>query len=71
MEQLVTDVRAYAAAKGQKPQKVLRDAIGAGWGQWDTWVAGGASCTLRVEQRLRAYMAANPPAVAEPRGDAA
>jgi hypothetical protein len=45
------------------PQRVLRAAIGASWGQWDGWKAGKSSPTLRVADRLRRWMADNPPAL--------
>ena len=61
MEQLIADVETYAARAGVPPQKVLRDAIEAGWGQWDRWKSGRSSPTMRVADRLRAWMAANPP----------
>ncbi|MCW2305033.1 hypothetical protein M2324_003448 [Rhodovulum sulfidophilum] len=60
MEQLIVDIEAYAAAVQKTPQKILRDAIGASWGQWASWKSGKASPTLRVVDRLRAFMAANP-----------
>ncbi|MFW5655942.1 MAG: hypothetical protein ACOCYW_09930 [Roseicyclus sp.] len=61
MEQLIAEVEAYARAAGITPQKVLRDGIGAGWGQWDGWKAGASSPTMRVADRLRAWMAQHPP----------
>lgn len=61
MEQLISDVEAYARAAGQKPQSVLRAAIDAGWREWDSWKAGKSSPTMARADRLRAYMAENPP----------
>lgn len=61
MEQLIIEVEAYASAAGKTPALVLRDALGASWGQWDAWVQGKSSPTMRNVDRLRTYMAANPP----------
>jgi len=61
MEKLIAEVAAHAAACGMTPQRVLRAAIGASWGQWDSWRAGQSSPTMRVADRLRRYMAENPP----------
>jgi hypothetical protein len=61
MEQLISEVEAYAAATEQKPEAVLRAAIGAGWGEWSSWRARKSSPTLARVDRLRAYMAENPP----------
>ena len=61
MEQLISEFEAYCAAAGIKPQKLLRDAYGAGWGVWDRWKAGTSSPTMQVVDRLRAYMSAHPP----------
>lgn len=61
MDQLIAEIEAYAAALGLSPQKVLRDAIGSSWGQWDAWKAGTSSPTMRVVDRLRAHMAEHPP----------
>ncbi|SIO36867.1 hypothetical protein SAMN05444722_1710 [Rhodovulum sp. ES.010] len=69
MDKLIAEVEAYAAAWDKVPQKVLRDAIGAGWGQWDSWKDGRSSPTMKVVDRLREFMAANPPP--ERREDAA
>lgn len=58
MEQLIAEVESYAANMGVTPQKVLRDAIGANWRQWDLWKSGRSSPTMRVVDRLREHMAA-------------
>lgn len=65
MEQLIRDIEAYALAVGRKPQAVLRAAYGAGWGVWEAWKAGTSSPTYAVGDRIYAYMAENPPPVAE------
>ncbi|EAU43915.1 hypothetical protein R2601_23890 [Salipiger bermudensis HTCC2601] len=61
MEQLIADVEAYAASVDRKPQAVLRDAIGAGWKEWESWKAGKSSPTMARVDRLRDYMAGHPP----------
>ncbi|MFE3839604.1 hypothetical protein [Pseudogemmobacter sonorensis] len=57
MEQLISEVEAYCAAEGISPQKLLRDALNAKWGQWQDWKDGKSSPTMKVADRLRAYMA--------------
>lgn len=64
MEQLIKEVAGYAAAIGIKPATVLQKAGGLGGNVWGKWVAGTSSCTLPMADRLRAYMAANPPVAA-------
>ncbi|GGW24083.1 hypothetical protein GCM10011452_09380 [Gemmobacter lanyuensis] len=61
MEQFIQEVETYAAAIGRKPQGVLRAAVGASWGSWDNWRSGKASPTMAVADRIRLYMAENPP----------
>lgn len=68
MEKLIEEVTAYAKAKGRTPQAVLRDAIGAGWREWDSWCAGASSPTLARVDRLRKFMSEHP---APPQEDAA
>lgn len=60
MEQLISEIAAYAACKGIKPATVLQKAGGLGGHVWAKWVAKTASCTLPMADRLRAYMATNP-----------
>ncbi|MBL3569919.1 hypothetical protein BV509_01030 [Rhodovulum sulfidophilum] len=61
MQKLIAEIEAYAAARGIAPQRVLRDAVGANWGQWDSWKRGASSPTMKVVDRLREFMTANPP----------
>lgn len=56
MEQLISDIEAYCAARGLAPQKFLRDAINATWGLWDKWKAGEASPRLDTADKLYAIM---------------
>lgn len=71
MEQLIADVEAYANASGWTPQNVLREAIGAGWGAWAKWKEGTQSPTVRSADRLRHWMAQNPPPESTAPGEAA
>ncbi|AGY32478.1 hypothetical protein GQF56_15420 [Rhodobacter sphaeroides] len=57
MEQLISDIEAHCAACGISPQKLLREAINAKWGQWQDWKDGKSSPTMKVVDRLRAHMA--------------
>lgn len=59
MEQLISDIEAYCARTGISPQKLLRDAINAQWGQWQKWKDGEASPTMKVADRIRDYMKQN------------
>ena len=61
LKQLISEIEAYARAAGVTPQMVLRAAVGAGWGTWDSWLADAASPTFRTADRIHAYMRANPP----------
>ena len=60
MEQLISDVEAYAASVDRKPQAVLRAAIGAGWNEWDSWKDGRSSPTMARADRLRDFMRRHP-----------
>ena len=62
MEQVIAEVEAHATATGVSPQKVLRDAIGAGWGTWGKWKAGEQFPRMDTVDKIRGYMAANPAA---------
>ena len=60
MEQLISDIQAYAAQAAMKPQAVLRASINAKWSTWEGWLARASSPTLANADRIRAWMAANP-----------
>lgn len=60
MEQLIEEVEAYCAARGIAPQRLLRDAVKATWPLWKKWKDGESSPTMKVADRVRAYMAENP-----------
>ncbi len=61
MEQFISEIESYCAKVGIVPQKLLRAAIGASWGQWGKWKDGSSSPTMIVADRIRAHIAANPP----------
>lgn len=61
MEHLIREIEDYARATGRKPQWVLRASVGYGWGVWDQWVSGLKSPTMVTADRIREWMAANPP----------
>ncbi|MEQ3670680.1 XRE family transcriptional regulator [Pseudophaeobacter sp.] len=61
MEQFLKEIRAYAARFGVSPSTVIQKA-GVSGGKWRRWVDGTSSPTLHTVDRLRAYMAENPPA---------
>ena len=60
MERFISDIEAYARACGISPQALLRTVINAQWGQWQKWKDGDASPTMRIADRIYAYMAENP-----------
>lgn len=61
MEKLISAIEAHSAATGLKPQKILRDAIGASWGQWDRWKAGEQFPRMDTVDKLMRWMEAHPP----------
>lgn len=70
MEQFISDIEAYADAMGRKPQAVLRAAVGASWGTWESWRSRQSSPTMILADRVRAYMKANPPEALDQKGAA-
>lgn len=60
MEQFLAEVEAYAAACGLQPTTVIQRAVGASGAAWRKWKSG-ASCSLVTADRVRAYIAKNPP----------
>ena len=65
MEQFLVEVQDYAAAAGRSPVWVVKRAVGAQGGAWAKWLAGESSPTMATADRIRAWMAANPPAAKE------
>jgi len=61
MEQFLAEIEKYCLSTGMVPQAVLRRACRYGWDVWDTWKAGTSSPTMINADRIRAWMAANPP----------
>lgn len=60
MEQLMNEIRAYASAMGVFPTTVIQNAGAGGGGVWPNWENGGG-CSMRTADKIRAYMANNPP----------
>lgn len=69
MEQLISDIEAYCERSGVSPQKLLREAINAQWGQWQKWKDGEASPTMKVADRIRQYIKKNSRVHATRRGE--
>jgi transcriptional regulator with XRE-family HTH domain len=61
MKQFMEEIRAYAARLGISPSTVIQKAGVGGGGTWSKWESGEGSPTLRTVDRLRRYMADNPP----------
>lgn len=61
MEQFLEEVEAYADACGLKPGTVVQRACGASGRDWSKWKSGRGSCSLVTADRIRAYIAENPP----------
>ena len=61
MEQLITEIEEFCSANQITPEKLLRVSVGATWGLWQKWKSGEASPTMKVADRIRAYMAASQP----------
>ncbi|MCG7625562.1 XRE family transcriptional regulator [Epibacterium sp. Ofav1-8] len=59
----MAEVREYAARVGVKPTTVIQRAKAGGGGTWRKWEEGESSPTLITADRVRRYMAENPPAV--------
>lgn len=60
MKKLMQDIELYAHKAGIKPATVLYYALNANSRTWGKWQAGG-SCTFRIAEKLRSWMADNPP----------
>lgn len=57
MDQLIYEIEGFCARHGMTPQRLLRDAINATWGLWQKWKDNESSPTMKVADRIRAYMA--------------
>lgn len=57
------DIRAYARRSGIKPATVLQK-VGLSGTTWGRWEDGVSSPTLRTLEKVRKYMADNPPSAA-------
>jgi len=56
----MAEIEAYAAARGWMPTTVVQRSTALGGSAWAKWKAG-ASCTVATADRIRAWIAANPP----------
>jgi hypothetical protein len=65
VEQLISDIEAYAKARSMTPERVLRVALNARWDTWSRWKSGEADCTTKTIRKVRSFMAANPAARSE------
>lgn len=54
------EIENYASARGILPATVVQTATGHSGTTWAKWKSG-ATCSLRTAEKMRAYMAANPP----------
>jgi len=60
MDQLMQEIETYASARRILPATVVQAATGHSGTTWAKWKSG-ATCSVRTAEKLRAYMAANPP----------
>lgn len=56
MEQLISEIEAFAAKSGMTPQNILKRAGGYGWGVWQKWKSGASSCTMDKADEIRKYL---------------
>ena len=61
MEELVSEIESYAAARGLSPGTVVQYATDQGGRMFASWKEGRSTCTLATADRVRAYMRDNPP----------
>ena len=57
MEQLMTEIAAFAAARSIKPATVIQNAARLSGKAWAQWEAGG-NCTVSTADKIRKYMKA-------------
>jgi transcriptional regulator with XRE-family HTH domain len=65
MEQFMDDIRDFARRCGVKPSTVIQRAVSTGGATWRRWEAGESSPTLHTVDKIRRYMADNPPPTGE------
>ena len=61
----MSEIRAYAARVGVMPTTVIQRAKAGNGSTWRRWESGDSSPTLQTVDRLRVYMAQNPPPAPE------
>lgn len=70
MEQFITEIKQFADRHGISPAIVIRRSVDATRAQWESWEAGRSSPTLRVADKIRAWMAKQDAAKAETEAEA-
>jgi len=70
MEEFISEIRAYATRVGVMPTTVIQRAKAGNGSTWRRWESGDSSPTLQTVDRLRNYMAENPPSDVAQEGDA-
>lgn len=61
MEKLIEEIENYARLTNVKPNTVVAKAINQTYSRFDAWKSGDGSCSLTNADRIRRYMAENPP----------
>jgi hypothetical protein len=61
MEQFMEEVRAYAARLGVKPTTVIQRVKAGGGSTWASWEAGSSTPTFSTVDKIRRFIADNPP----------
>ncbi|MGV6840592.1 MAG: XRE family transcriptional regulator [Planktomarina sp.] len=61
MDKFLEDVRNYADACNMLPSTIVQRANAGGGAAWKKWETGKSSPTMRTVDRIRQYMADNPP----------
>ena len=61
----MAEVRAYAAGVGVKPSTIVQKAGAGGGLTWARWERDESSPTQRTLDKIRTYMAKNPPPAGE------
>lgn len=71
MEQLLSEIRAHAKAKGITPATVARYGCGTNKQTFEKWVSGKASCSMETAQKIRDFMSGKSPKYIAPSKEAA
>ena len=60
MEQLVSEIEAYAASVKLSPGTVVQRATTLGGGAFGKWKKGEQTCTMATAEKVRGYMRRHP-----------